>query len=177
MSSLEQATLFSKHKKRQILKERGVDVERIQKERSYFQLASRISEGPLDNLDPNFFEENKAFHFNHGEMEKKFENASEIDLLDYIVAETIHDNDSLNNMAGMDNAIKANEKELDSISYEELLSKIQEIKTNIPKKQNVSSIMKSDSEYNEQHYSNWDSVGFEENFIRSILGDKMDLKK
>lgn len=171
MTPLEQATLFSKHKKRQIMRERGVDVERIQEERSFLQMASKISDSPLDNLDANFFEENKAFQANHSAMSKKFENVSELDILDCMVAETIHDSETLHNISELGREVHKKRETLDSISYEMLLDQINEIKQNIPRIQNRTTKQNRETEHNQQEYQNWDNVNFERRFINGILGE------
>ena len=174
MSSMEQATLFSKHKKRQILKERGYDVEKIDRERSYMQLASKITDGPLSNLEGNFFEENKAFEFNHSELMKKFENASEFDMLEYLVSETLHDTESLDNLSNMDRSIQHKKEDLDAMKYEEILDKIDEIKKSIPTLQNVSVKKSKKNEENQQEYGKWNTTEYEKEFLENLFRNNLN---
>lgn len=172
MSDLEQASLFAKHKKREILRDKGVDVEALQKQREDFYSFANISNGPLDTLDPNYFNENKHFEQNHDRVSERFKNASELDLLDYMVAETVHDKEALDTLREMDDAARDSKDELDAVSYDEILRKIGELKRDIPPVQKRSGDVFADEGDGAQRHSNWNSAELERRFVEKVLSDK-----
>lgn len=165
VSEFDKAVLYTKNKKRKELRRNGVDVDEMLKGRSSRVMASNLTDAPLDRLDENFFEETPTFRESYESMGYHFRNSNEVDLLDYLVAESVHDINSLSDMAEMADEISDNQEELDNLPYDYILKKIDNIKKLIPNKQNVSNMNDTDSKQNETTYQNWNNVNTEKEFL------------
>ena len=168
ISDFDKAVLYTKSKKRKELKRRGVDVDEMIKNRGTRILASSPANAPLDRLDENFFDETPAFRDSFEHMGHAFRNCSEVDVLDFIVAESVHDTEALEELAQASDRMVEADSKIEAKTYQELLNGISNIKKMIPRKQNLANTSDEQAKEHETFYENWNNVQTETEFIRKL---------
>ena len=169
MSSFELASLYSKFKKRKQLKERGVNISALDSEKKFTLMASGIADAPLDNIDENIFENSPYFKESHSKMIDQFKNVSEMDMLDLLVAESIRDERSLQNINELGKIVCDESPALMNVSYKEILEQLDTLKQRIPVVQNRGYQGDPESKQSEQRYDGWNNADSEREFVTNIL--------